>query len=82
MSAVHEQIIRDLYRALCEVEQFPFPIEDYLTDAAARLIAIGIVGDDNQLPPCVECNAPADHYHDDGEQFCEDCCPECNKEEQ
>lgn len=81
MIEIYERIIRDLYRALCEVEQVPYPIEDYLTDADTKHVAISIIGDGNHLPPCVECNAPADHYHEDGELFCVDCCPDCNEEE-
>lgn len=77
MSALHEDIIRDLYRHIVEIEQVPYPVEDYLTgDMDQRRLAISIIGADNCLPPCGECDAPADHLPGvENEPFCADCCP-------
>ena len=81
MSALHEDIIRDLYRHLVEVEQVPYPVEDYLTgEEDQRRLAISIIGVDNCFPPCGACDAPAEHWPGvESEPFCADCCPECNE---
>lgn len=52
MSAVHEQIICDLYAFIVdELDPDPLPIESYLTDPVVQALAAEIVGDNNYQYP-------------------------------
>lgn len=83
MSAVHEQIICDLYAFIVdELDPDPQPIESYLADPEAQTLAAEIVGDNNCQHPCDEddCLEYGDHTPRD-EHWCSDHCPDCQQEE-